>query len=353
MSSTINPPEIDRSFAICADWLELLCILRESGRSSEIDLTGPNDIMDDRIAIIEGGEEDHEDLDIVDPPLERALDALAEELQRREAELGAAYPFKSRITAGHIHMARTSRATDVAIQRGRAIYIACLLISAIRTGLIDYRAANIQPDPEIGNLFQICATLAAAGYVRGDAYWFGHPRPDNTRLIDAVQRLVTLVKMGQARTERPEGETRYAKDVGVDVVAWRGHSDDRPSKLVVYGQCASGLDWEGKPVGPKVNRLEGYFWRAPVRHWLPALFLPFPLYMGKESTHSLKDNASMEGFYSQIESEMGLIIDRSRVVTCSIEALRDLGESAKVAFDNLHLLDDWCENTTRQLGSAV
>jgi hypothetical protein len=104
-------------------------------------------------------------------------------------------------------------------------------MSAVRGGLIDARAAGIPVDPTIGNLFQICATIAAAGYMHGDAYWFGHPRPDETSLLQAVETLSTLLRRGSPAAVAPTGETRLAKDGGVDVVAWRDHHDNRPAKL--------------------------------------------------------------------------------------------------------------------------
>jgi hypothetical protein len=232
---------------------------------------------------------------------------------------------------------------DEFTSKGRAIYIACLFMSAIRSGLLDAKTAGIPTDPAIGNLFQICATLAAAGYVSGDAYWFGHPRPDETPLLDAVKELTRLVGVGTARLQRPQGETKFAKDGGIDVVAWRDHQDRRPSKLILYGQCASGANWEGKPVKGKVDRLDSYYTLPPSKHWTPALFTPFPLYMDKENAHDLCGEGERCGFYRQYEAEMGVIIDRSRIVVWAVEALRNVGPSAKEAADRLPELFEWSD----------
>lgn len=214
-------------------------------------------------------------------------------------------------------------------------------MSAVRSGLLNAKVGKIKVDPVIGNLFQICATIAAAGYVKGDAYWFGHPRPDETSMLEAVATLAGLLKQGKVALQAPLGETRFAKDGGIDVVAWRDHHDGRPAKLILYGQCASGMNWDGKPVGPKVDRMDGYYTDTPSKHWLPALLTPFPLYMDKENGHGLQTEEARKGFYRRNEAEMGVIIDRLRVVRWCIEGLRDPQPSMQVAVDNLGDLFEW------------
>ncbi len=350
----VSPPKLTDSFSVAADWLELLCLLRPTGEASDNDLTAPGGFLEDRAAIVEIDATSEEyDQDIIDPAQENGLNALFEEVGRRKQELGQAYPFDTAFLRHHLRLKRAEELQDESVSSGRDVYRACLLMSALRSGIIDARAADIQVDPTIGNLFQVCATLAAAGYIKGDAYWFGAPRPDNTPLIDAVKKLAGLLKTGQARGDRPPGETMHAKDAGVDVVAWRHHADERPAKIIIYGQCASGMNWEGKPVAAKVDRLNGYYFEPPSKHWLPALLLPFPLYMGKENTHGLRTEENMKGFYSQIEKEMGLILDRSRVVLYAIEALRQTEPSAKVAADKLHTVVDWCAQTTQSVRGEV
>ena len=350
MNSFIRPPNLTYSYAVSADWLELLCLLRDSGTSSEDDLVGPDKILDDHAAIVDfDPTADNEDINIVDPARERALDALFEEIARRQQELGETYPFVANISLRHLRLECADEVDDFILKCGREVYRACLMISACRNGIIDSRSAGIQVDPNAGKLFQICATLAAAGYVCGDAYSFGSPRPDHTPLLKAVELLTCYLKSGQAKHERPIGETKYAKDAGVDIVAWRMHTDQRPAKLIIYGQCASGMNWEGKPVAGKVQRLDGYYVQPPSKHWLPALFLPFPLYMGKENAHELWTETAMKGYYSQIEAEMGLIFDRSRIVTCAVEALRDPQPVVQTEIDRLDVVSEWCEATTRAI----
>ena len=350
MTSYIQPPDLNNSYSISADWLEILCLVRHPGSSSDSDLTSAHDILDDEAAILDSDSIAEEEANpITDAPRDRALDALYDEIERRAKDLGTAYPFSARISPRHLQLRCAEETDDQPLELGRHVYRACLLMSALRSGLINIRQAGIQVDPVVGNLFQICATLAAAGYISGDAYWFGAPRPDRTSLLDAVRKLSTLLNFGEPRGQRPEGETQYAKDAGVDVVAWKAHLDERPGKLIVYCQCASGMNWEGKPVAGKVQRLQGYYWTSPSTHWLPGLMLPFPLYMGKENAHALTTDSAIKGFYRQIESEMGLIFDRNRIVTGVIAALRDLPPSAQEAADHLGRIVEWCQQTTRSI----
>ncbi len=343
MTNILVAPDLQRSYSISADWIELLALSRSDGFATDSDILKANDILEDRsaalpqdVSLIE------EDPDIIDQGAEPALDAVFEELSFRQGVLGDAYPFRLEFGTRSLKLSLAEETEDQVVQQGRLVYLACLFMSAVRAGLINTRAGGIATDPTIGNLFQICATIAAAGYVGGDAYWFGHPRPDETPLLQAVEKVAAHLHT-RAADNPPEGETRFAKDGGIDVIAWRDHSDGRPAKLILYGQCASGMNWEGKPVGPKVNRMDAYYIVRPSAHWMPALLSPFPLYMDKENSHQLRTEEARAGFYRQIEAEMGIIIDRLRLVHWCVVGLRHPQPSMSDAIDRLQDLFQWSE----------
>lgn len=345
MTEILNAPDVKDSYTISADWLEILCLLRNDHRATDADIAHSHEILDDRAAPPPADiEVDGLDPDIVDAEFERALDALFNELGTRADALGALYPFTLSVAPRRLQLTLADESQDDAVRNGRSIYIACLIMSAIRSGVIGARTAGIQIDPIMGNIFQICATLAAAGYLRGDAYWFGHPRPDETPMLDAIRELTRLIGSGKAKNARPAGEAVFAKDGGIDVVAWRDHHDGRPAKIILYGQCASGMNWDGKPVSKKVDRLDGYYDTRISKHWTPALFTPFPLYMSKESSYRLWTDEDRIGFYLAHEAEMGVIIDRLRIVNWSVEALGNIRPSAQNAADRLGELFSWAEN---------
>jgi hypothetical protein len=344
MSGALVAPDIQRSFSLSADWLEILALARPQQFATDGDIVTPNDILEDRAAA--AADEDlgppGEDPDILDPATERALDAVFEEIASRKRILASAYPFDLKVEKRRLNISVSAQSADELVENVRAIYIACLYMTGVRGGLINAKTAKLKADPDIGNAFQICATIAAAGYMSGDAYWFGHPRPDQTPFMDAVKKLAGLLQ-ATAAPLAPQGETLYAKDGGIDVVAWRDHHDGRPAKLIMYGQCASGMDWIGKPVSGKVNRMEAYYTLKPSKHWIPALLTPFPLYSERENAHRLRTEEAMQGFYRQTEAEMGVIIDRLRLVRWCMEGLRDVQPTVKDAVDRLDDLFAWSQ----------
>lgn len=344
MSGPLVAPDIQRSFSLSADWLEILALARPQQFATDGDIATANDFLEDRAALAAEGNPDfpEDDPDILDPATEQALDAVFEELANRRRVLGTAYPFDLKIETRRLSLSVSPASRDALVEQARAIYTACLYMTGVRGGLIDAKAARLKADPDIGNAFQICATIAAAGYMSGDAYWFGHPRPDQMPFMDAIRKVAGLLN-GVAALSPPLGETLYAKDGGIDVVAWRNHHDGRPAKLILYGQCASGMNWVGKPVTGKVNRMDSYYSSAPSKHWIPALLTPFPLYSEKENAHNLRTEEAMQGFYRQNEAEMGVIIDRLRLVRWCMEALRDVQPSVKDAVDRLGDLFKWSQ----------
>ncbi|MCY4460021.1 MAG: hypothetical protein OXC26_06420 [Albidovulum sp.] len=343
MRGILVAPDLHRSNVIVADWLELVALARPSQYATLSDILDSHDFLEDRDAPPPQGGEivPQEDPDILDQSSEAVFDAISDELSFRSKVLKDAYPFRLSSKTSPLKLDVAELADDDFVKQGRDINIACLYMSAIRAGLLNAKACDLKSDPDIGNLFQICATIAAAGYVHGDAYWFGHPRPDRPGILDAVKTLADHLGQGIVAHQVPVGESRYVKDGGIDVVAWRSHHDGRPAKLILYGQCASGVNWEGKSVVAKVNRMDGYYTMSPSKHWLPALLTPFPLYMDKENSHSLSNEEAIHGFYLRNEAVMGVIIDRLRIVLWCIEGLRNPQPSMKTAVDKLGDLFKW------------
>lgn len=352
--SALVAPDIQRSFSLSADWLEIIALARPQQYSTDGDIATPNDFLEDRAAVAAEGDPafPENDPDIVDPATEHALDAIFDELANRKRVLGHAYPFDLETGKRRLKLSVSVAAEDEILQKARSIYVACLYMTGVRGGLIDVKAARIPADPDMGNAFQICATIAAAGYMNGDAYWFGHPRPDQVSFMDAIRKVANLLH-GVAAPAPPPGETLFAKDGGIDVIAWRDHRDGRPAKLIMYGQCASGMNWAGKSVKGKVDRMDSFYTRSPSKHWIPALLTPFPLYSEKENTHRLRTEEAMQGFYRQNEAEMGVVIDRLRLVGWCVEALRDVQPTMKDAVDRLDDLFAWSRSASEAVRLAA
>lgn len=118
-------------------------------------------------------------------------------------------------------------------------------------------------------LFERICTKAAASYIGGSAVHFGWPRKPSQTFMEALKSVLATVGEAQLRPEAPRGI--YAKDGGLDIVAWRDFPDLRPSKLVALGQCAAGQNWT-----EKTKDLIYDIW---ARHWLAVRFHSDPIRM--------------------------------------------------------------------------
>ena len=99
----------------------------------------------------------------------------------------------------------------------------------------------------VSKLFEELSAAAAGKYL-GDTRttvvfgWprFGFPK----RFRDAVTALVHRLGEGVGCKDRDGLDD--SKDDGLDIVAWREFPDRRPSKLILFGQCATGQLWKEK-----------------------------------------------------------------------------------------------------------
>ena len=125
-------------------------------------------------------------------------------------------------------------------------------------------------------LFEELSALAAGRYL-GDsrrAVVFGSPRRDlPIGFRDAVDRLVHVLREGKACADR-EG-VNQSKDDALDVVAWKEFPDRRPSKLILFGQCAIGRRWKEKTHELQPRRWCKRNFAGPIAmDPIPAFFVP-------------------------------------------------------------------------------
>ena len=230
-----RPLIVDSSLAVedGADRLERACLNR-AGYLAWAEVIGQlrrNASKDEAVTIYgeppewvpEGGPRDIE-------PYETTLDEWIEALSHREGACGPsdAYPFR---VSQHGLQLRESPSTA---------YLFQLLVS------LGFKQDH-SDGTAVYKLFEELSAMAAARYL-GDsrtAVVFGSPRrglPLGFR--DAVDRLVDLLREGRGCADR-EG-LNQSKDDALDVVAWREFPDRRPSKLILFGQCAVGRLWKQK-----------------------------------------------------------------------------------------------------------
>ena len=151
------------------------------------------------------------------------------ELEKRKLYSGEAYPFNLKSA----HLLSVNRTKEAHLP-----YLFCLFIS--------YYGGNNKlnnVDPRL--LFEELSGIAAKNYFDGQVYIFGTSRKNKGQKIfaEAVNELASKIGEGVGiRNIR----TLSKKDDHVDLVAWKDFIDKRESKLVVFGQCATGKNWKDK-----------------------------------------------------------------------------------------------------------
>lgn len=101
---------------------------------------------------------------------------------------------------------------------------------------------------------------------------------DRSSFIDAINFLCE--KMGEGYGYKAHRDSRLrAKDGKLDLVAWRSFADNRPGKLICFGQCKTGTSWERslhdlQPKGFCVKWMEKSPSVSPVRLFFVADRLP-------------------------------------------------------------------------------
>lgn len=207
-----------------ADWCELDAILQRDRTSSQGDLEeglSLSGLLGDDRQLVES----------------LAIDVYLELANRVDAA-GSAYPFelKGRVL-------RLRGALD-----DYAGYVFCLCLSYF--GHKVTKGELMFPR----RMFENLCCVAAKNFVGGDVTRFAFPRDAvSSHLRAVVEELPTSFQGALREMCRLIGEGEYRDrptqgglDRKLDVVAWRHFEDRLPGKLLLFGQCASGNDWENK-----------------------------------------------------------------------------------------------------------
>ena len=145
--------------------------------------------------------------------------------------------------------------------------------------------------------------MSAKNYIGGKVVVFGTSCRESSghkkRFATSVNNLAEMLGEGDGFHEQ---STFQAKDSKLDLVAWKGFNDERPSQVILFGQCAAGGNWTEKltELNPRV------FWdqwmsRGRVSSLLRSVFIP----------HRVHDAARWE----MRARAARLLFDRSRVVS--------------------------------------
>jgi hypothetical protein len=126
--------------------------------------------------------------------------------------------------------------------------------------------------------FEEVSCQAARAYLGGTSesvgyFVFGFPRRVGPAgFSKALDHLCTLVGEGIAHKNRPT--TKDQKDAKLDVVAWRDFLDRQRGKLILFGQCATGQNWNDKFFPQPADWCKHWMRDPPPVDPVRALFVP-------------------------------------------------------------------------------
>ena len=164
--------------------------------------------------------------------LEETAAGIRTEIEYRSRHARGEYPFRFRGSS----LERRGGSSGLSA----STYAFCLMLSAISWE--DKKVRGYFPE----RIFEEVSCQAAEAYLGGKSLRFGWPRKGGGIPSDFGQAVARLCKrIGEGDGYCDCDATGEEKNAGLDVVAWRP-VDDRPGKLVLFGACATGRNWESK-----------------------------------------------------------------------------------------------------------
>ena len=341
----INPPLPQDTRSRLADWLELEALIRPRGVATRSDVLRLYDFIEDAVHELEIDEVTGEELEteVLEHGRSECADEVLAEIKHRAQILDADYPFDFDLARHQWRLSLASPAQDARVHAARTCYLFCLLTSTIRDARITGNIAALQQS--MSNHFQAIATDAAAGVLNGQAISFGFPRPSGLGFRAALVEASRQMRLGRPLETPPLHSKRQEKDAGIDVIAWRDFRDGRPSKLVLLGQVASGHNWKEKSVKNDTYRFFGWFSEWPSEHYIPSIFIPFPLHheCQVQVGVTFEDVAVANAYH--LERGFGIIVDRLRIVETAAARLAEAHDGTSDS--TLSSLEAWVEEVRR------
>jgi len=192
-------------------------------------------------------------------------------------------------------------------------YVFCLFLSYFDGAKKRYK--GIYPD----RLFEHVSRIAAQNYLDGRAVRFGFPRVEAEmpkQFDQAVIKCCGHLGEGSYNGKKPG----RAKDDELDVVAWKHFPDERAGKLILWGQCAAGWDWEAKLAFDPDTFRKRWIQRDFVNPPLKSIFIPHVV----ETTR-----------WDFFAAAARILFDRCRIASCTFgeDELNNHADNIKT----------WCE----------
>ena len=338
MSTAVVAPDPVATRAQAADWLELMALssyplpYQSSEYVSALALS--NDDPDGN------GRADDEDEEILDTEFDELIELATDEIRWRAEVLGPLYPFALAVNARSWNVS-FRRDPDGRTRAAQDVYTTCLLMSAIRHGRLDGLPASMRAVKVVADAFQAAVFLVAPALLGGPSFWIAFPRPEQDDYAPALERFVTELGAGKLTDSKPSSQPSN-KDGGVDIITWRSFQDQRSNVMLSYGQVATGKGWRDKSVK---NKLDSHFlrWLAirPTRHYVPAMYIPHVMHENIAVRQGLTFEELATDDAHTLESSLGVVVDRIRMTSLAVEALRIRNIGDRHGMVHMRFLRTW------------
>jgi hypothetical protein len=332
------PPPVDEEISTLADWFEIAAFSSSQARVPISEIKSQIQLQQD---------EEPLDWSEKDERIEDLQAKLNAKIRERIVALFGHYPFSFSSDGSYFQYTEP-------LSLGGAVYIFCLLISQAN------KSEVLSEDllPKLTNrdrdLFQVCATLCAAGFCAGPAISFGWPRPDRSGLIPKLKEIeVALGARVRDRTLANVGT--HVKDDEVDVIAWRSEPDRGVPSLYLLGQAASGRGWKSKSIRTAADHIfhQTWFEVHPPMPPIPAMFIPFAPDEADDAPFGFDENESADQWRNTLA--LGYIYGRYRVpkYAAAAEQLAAAGVSPIERLDDVPVLREWVIQAKARLQANV
>lgn len=251
-------------FDLSADYLELTAFFSSDDNAFTKDLINASEI---------GADEDYADVNEEVILREEIVSGTVTRIAGRIRALGTSYPFVLDENGDVLSFRRQN------LTHGQAAYLLCLVLSHLKSVSPILDGSIVYPtDAEIRDLrqyFQYFATAALAAEIRGQAWSFGHPRPDSSGFLDKLKEIWQTLRDGSIDPD--PSAPNSPKDDQIDIFAWRGHSDGLPGFLLAGAQVATGNNWREKSLKSHLTDVfwKRWFGRQPVSQLVCYHIIPF------------------------------------------------------------------------------
>ena len=327
LSEYINEtPPVDDCACELVDWIEFQALFNEFQTYKIPNLRTLNEELEDGV---------DDEIDVQDNLDEELVQRVYEEINLRTQSLGGAYPF----TLDRENYELCAIETDE-ITLGGWIYLYCLILSHAKADSVLKKSLGLTGNDLRRKPMQVAATYAAAAEM-GNAISFGFPRPNNTGIIDAIDHAFgQTIGEGVALSEPKDGYLVSSKDAGIDIIAWKNSVDNLPGKLLMYGQVASGYNWEDKSVKNDIDQFKCTFFSDPPQSpEISSIFIPFCIPPNSHGTLKNRLNG--------LAAKFGIVYYRYRLPRLAEDGWM-IGQTAQEGFEKFidHIEDSSCFRET-------